>query len=147
MQSLEALKQLAALDRDRIEQVLTMHNRLRAAGEFEALSDCYCEQAELELLGNPRYFAYAGRYRGRPAVIEAFRRMGTEVQFIEAEIRDILVDCDRAMMRTHARLRHRGTGLSLEHEIWDIFRFDNGLIAHQTKLIDLQAFNRLSAGQ
>jgi hypothetical protein len=146
MQSIESLKQLAVFDRDRIEHVLVVHNGLRAAAQFDDIGAQYSDVATLDILGNPRFLPYAGRYEGRSEIVGVLRRMGTDVEFISTEVLDVLVDHNRAMLRARARLRHRGTGLTLSQEIWDVFDFEDGLIVSQTKHFDLQTFRRLCAG-
>ncbi len=147
MQSLDALKQLAVFDRETIELTLGQHNRLRAAARIGELADAYAEHAVLDVLGNPKAIFYAGRYEGKPAIVDVMRRLSTEVEFLESEVADVLIDHDRAMMRVRAKVRHRGTGMSLQQEIWDMFRFENGLIVQQTKHFDTSTFSRLCAGR
>lgn len=146
MQSFESLKQLAVFDRERIEHVVVLHNRLRAAAQFEDIGAQYSDVATLDILGNPKFLPYAGRYEGRSEIVGVLRQMATEIEFISTEVLDVLVDHSRALLRARARLRHRGTGLTLSQEIWDIFDFENGLIVRQTKHFDLQTFHRLCAG-
>ena len=147
MQSIEVLRDLAVFDRERIEHAVNRHGELRAANNYDAMAEYYSEHAVLELLGNRRTFHFAGIHRGRNAVIDILKRMGMEVEFISAEITELLIDGDRAMMRSKVRVRHRGTGLVLSQEIWDLFRFENGLIAGQTKFFDLKSFDRLRGGE
>ena len=147
MQSIEALKKLAVFDRERIEHVVSRHRELRLAEDFQGMAEFYAGHASLELLGNPKQFTYAGVYLGRAGVVDALRRMGTEVEFLDSETLDMLIDHDRAMMRNRVRVRHRGTGKALSHEIWDIFRFEAGLIVHQVKFIDLKSFDALSGSR
>jgi ketosteroid isomerase-like protein len=147
MQSLEALKKLAVFDREQIEHVLFQHNRLRAVARLGDLAEAFSEHAVLEILGDPGMLPYAGRYDGRLAIVDVLQRLAMEVKFLSSEIADLLVDHDRAMMRVSAMMRHRGTGLVLQQEIWDIFTFEAGLIVHQTKHFDIKTFRRLCAGR
>ncbi len=147
MQSIGALRDLALFDRERIEHVVTQHNALRLAGNFDGMSEYYSDHAVLDLLGDRRHFHFAGRYEGRDEVVGALRAMSTEIQFLSADIENLLIDGDNAMMRTKVHVRHRGTGASHSHEIWDLFGFQQGLIISQAKFIDINAVRRMRSGR
>ena len=146
MQSIDLLRQLAVLDRERIEHAVTQHGQLRLAGNFDGMAEYYSGHAVLELVGNPRHFIYAGIYEGVAQIIGAFKQMQTEIEFLNSEIKNLLIDQDSAMMRCAVKVRHRGTGLALSQEIWDLFRFEDGLISHHTKMIDVSSFKKMSSG-
>lgn len=140
MQSIEILKRLALLDRDRIERVLEDVLDLRAGNRFDQLVALTTTDVSMEVVGDRRRFAFAGRYDGQAAVIAAHYRMHVDVEFFDQTVADRLVDQDRAFLRRIVRVRHRGTGQVCEHEIWDLLRFRDGLISHMTKFIDANAF-------
>ena len=139
MQSIDILRQLAVLDRDRIEQVLHDLIELRTNENVEAFSKLAAPNIVLEVVGDPRHFGPAGRYPGKVAAMDVLRRMIIDVIHLDYEILDQMIDHDKAMVRRIVRARHRGTGITLEHEIWDLVQFEDGMISRITKFVDMHA--------
>ncbi len=146
MQSLDALRQLTVLDRERIEHVIRCVLDLRVQSNFSEMSKFCADNVVLEVVGDPRRFIYAGKYCGRDAVLDCVRRMGVEIDYLDYELLDLLIDHDKALLRRRVFVRHRGTGITIPHEIWDRLRFEDGMVVEISKFIDVDAYNRLQGG-
>lgn len=143
MQSGDAIRQLALLDRERLEQVMRDVAGFRAGGALEKVADLLTEDFRLELAGNMPNFPYLGEYHGREAALFMLNRMRTDIEYQSFETLALLVDHDRGFMRRKAQLRHRGTGKSGPVEIWDIYRFRDGKVCDLVLFPDLPALMRL----
>lgn len=143
MESIEARLKLAALDRDRMEDAVNAIHALRADCKFQDMVQHYAPHAILQVTGHADIFPLAGRYEGVSGILDFFRSTTTEIEMFESETLEVLVDCDRAFSRRRVFVRHRGAGKPRGHEIWDVFRFENGLVVDQVKMIDTAAFLRL----
>jgi len=143
MQSADSIRQLALLDRERLEQVMRDVAGFRAGGAAEKIASHLTEDLRLELAGHSPNFPYLGEYRGREAALFMLNRMRTDIEYQSFEMLALLVDHDQGFMRRRAQLRHRGTGKSGPVEIWDIYRFRDGRVCDLTIFLDLPALMRL----
>ena len=143
MQSDELSSQLAALDREPIEQVIRDIHDLRAEAKFDALEQYLAPEAVFEFIGDRRQFRYAGRYCGRDQIIALYRTINTEIEIIGSKLLDWMIDGNKAFSRRLVHARHRGTGLCEIHEIWDTWKFRDCLVEESVKMLDISAFERL----
>lgn len=143
MQSEETLSLLAALDRDVIENAIKDICDLQVQGRFDALERYLAPGAEFRFLGDPRAFPYAGLCVGKKNIIGFYRRFHTEIEFLDHDVTDCIVEGERAFSRRVVSVVHRGTSLGEQHEIWDLWRFRNGLVMSSVKLLDISAYDRM----
>ena len=143
MQSAETLGRLAVLDRDLIENTIREIHLLRSQAKFDALERYLAPKAVFEYVGDRRVFHYAGRYVGKKNIIELYKTINTEIEMLDSQLLNCIIERDRAFSRRRVAVRHRGTSRFERHEIWDVWRFCDGLVVSSQKLIDISAFGRL----
>lgn len=143
MQSSDSTARLAALDRDLISAAIQKIYQMRGDGDFEMFHRYVAPHAVFENIGDRRVFPFAGRFEGLDAIIEMHQRINMEVEIISWEIRNILIDADEAFSSREVATHHRGTGIQIFHEIWDFWRFENGLVTRSKKLVDASGYDRL----
>ena len=144
MQSAEFLRQVAKLDRDSLEQVMRDLADSRADGDLEKIGKVLTEDVRMELACAQPTFPYFGKFHGREAVLSALGRMRLDIEYQNYETLALLVDHDCGFMRRRALLRHRGTNRSGYVEIWDHFRFRDGLVSELVYFPDFPALMALS---
>ena len=147
MQDKDTGRALADLDRDLIEQRI---RAIYAAREPDVgivdRKKHYAEDVILEIVGDPRDYAFCGRHVGIPAMSAAVRALHTELEITGNEILSLIVDGNQAAVRRAIKVRGRGTGKAYEVAVLDIFRFENGLVAKLEQFVDTQAI-ALAAGR
>lgn len=129
MQSFDTLKLLAAVDRELLEQ--------RCFSFFECLADQSLDkamafidpQARLTLGSDTRAMPFYGARSGADAIRAAFREILIEYDVLHQDIRDVLLDGDRAVVRRICRMRHRGTGKVMNVDFCDWIQFQDGLMS------------------
>ncbi|MGD9713739.1 MAG: nuclear transport factor 2 family protein [Beijerinckiaceae bacterium] len=140
MQSAELDAMLGSLDRERIETTIRTVHALHSQAKYDALERYFACDVVFEYVGDKRRFPYAGRYEGAAAIISLLKTVNTEIETLKSTLLELLFDGNRAFSRRRLHVRHRGTGIQLTHEIWDIWRFRDGLIQDSQKLIDIRAY-------
>lgn len=144
MQSQQSLRALAAFDRDLIENVMQKVADYRAAGDIESIGAFLSSDVTLDLAnGHPPKIPLPGQHHGREAVLFVLNEMRTDIEYLSYETLSLIVDHDQGFMRRRAQLRHRGTGRQGAVEIWDHYRFRNGLICWLALLPDMPGLLRL----
>jgi len=143
MQSSDVSRQLAVFDRERIERVMHEVASFRAGGAVEKIASLLCEDIRLEFAGNLPGFPFLGEYHGREAALFMLNRMRTEIEYVSFDILAAIIELDSAFMRRRAVLRHRGTGKSGAVEIWDTYRFRDGMVSELVLFPDLAALRQL----
>jgi hypothetical protein len=146
MQSEGVATELAVLDRGLIEQTVRDIHVLRAGAKFDALERYLAPEAVFEYIGHSTSFPYARRYCGKVEIINLFRTINTEIEVLDSELLSTMVDGRQAFSRRRVAIRHRGTGAQEVHEIWDIWKFRDGLVEESIKMIDISAYQRLQDG-
>ena len=141
MQSLRDIRALAYIDRDLIEERATRFARHRASADLKTLMSLVSENAVVTVPGNPSLAPCFGRYSGAAAVLRFYAQCHIEYEVLRLRIVDILVDGERAAVRSSCRMRHRGTGRSCQVEICDILRFENALIIDVYSYMDTLAMS------
>ena len=143
MQSEETLARLAGLDREQIETAIRKIHLRRCTAQYEALEHYLAPEAEFEYIGKSPSFPYARRYIGKKDIIELYKTINTEIELLNCVILDIIIDGSQAFSRRRVDVRHRGTGVRETHEIWDVWKFRDGMISESIKLMDFGAYERL----
>ncbi len=143
MQSEEVFSKLAILDREEIENAIRNIHNLRANAQFDALERYLAPDAVFEYVGDSINFPYAGIYTGKKAIIALYNWINTEIEMLDSRMVERIIDGDRAFSRRKVEVQHRGTGVHDVHEIWDTWKFRDGLVTHSVKLVDTRAYDRL----
>lgn len=136
MQSLKDLRALAYLERDLIEERAVKFVNLRCASDVRAMIDLMADEAVYVVPGDRRQSLCVGHYIGIEAIRHFLAQCHVEYQILNLTVLDVMVDADRAAVRSRCQLRHRGTGASKPFETCDIFKFENGYIVSVHSYVD-----------
>jgi len=139
MQSLESLRLLATVDRDLIEELAATFARLRGQSDSSKLMSLLSPNAVFTIPGDATLLSCVGRYEGSAAILRFFAHCHIDYEILKLKLLDVLVDGDRAAVRSSCLLRHRGTGLARALNICDVLRFENGLIVDVFSHLDTLA--------
>lgn len=143
MQSDEVLAKLAVLDRETIEQTIRDIHLLRAQAKYDALERYLAPEAEYEFVGSGPGFPFVGKYIGKSDIIDMFKTTNTEIEVLNSSLLKLMIEGDQAFTRRRVDARHRGTGLREVHEIWNIWKFRDGLVEKCIVFLDVSAYARL----
>ncbi len=143
MQSEETLARLAGLDREQIETVIHKIHLRQCPAQYEALEQYLAPEAEFEYIGKSPSFPYTRRYIGKKEIVELYKNINTEIELLNCTIIDVIIDGPQAFSRRRVDVRHRGTGVRETHEIWDVWKFRDGMVRESIKLMDFGAYERL----
>jgi ketosteroid isomerase-like protein len=143
MQSEEAARQLAALDRNLFEQRIRAMVQMHADGNLRDLLDFVAEDVVYNVRGGWITFPYSGPVRGKNEVAAAMAMISVRFQNLGSVIHDLVIDGERAAFWRTATIRHRGTGKTGEVDVVDFIRFRDGLVAEFTEIADSAALAEL----
>ena len=136
MQSIDALRSLAAFDREIIENLVRAFFDARARGDNTTMLGFYAPTAVVTLMGDTSLHPCAGRYVGIEAIADMLRRIDTNFEYVDADITDLVIDHDTAVIRRFKTMRHVGTGEIRRLHMCDWIRFQNGQIVEVTEYSD-----------
>lgn len=145
MEDANLTAKFAILDRELIENSIRAILDLRAQSNFEAFDVYLAEDVVFEYIGNKDSFIWAGKYRGLQTVKDLYRRINVDIEVLESDVCEVIIEGNHAFSRRRLAVRHRGTGVRISHEIWDIWYFRNGKIIESKKLVDTKAFENLQS--
>lgn len=146
MQSDDATRRLAALDRELIEQRIRAMARMHAEGDLNGLFSHVADDIVYYVQGNWMAFPYSKPIRGKKQVAQAMAMIAVPFETLGSVIHDVVIDGEKAAVRRTATVRHRGTGKIGEVDIADFIRFRDGLAAEFTEIADSAALAALDEG-
>ncbi|MDT0270302.1 ankyrin repeat domain-containing protein [Streptomyces sp. DSM 44915] len=104
-----------------------------AAGNLAGVTESLARDVIYENPAGEQYAALpdSGVWRGREAVVEAFRRRAQLVDVLELQQRDVVAEGDRALVVTYQRIRHLLTGAEAGYEASALLSLDDeGLVRY-----------------
>jgi ketosteroid isomerase-like protein len=146
MQSDDASRRLAALDRELIEQRVRAMVRMHAEGNLHGLFDFVADDVVYNVRGGWITFPYAEAVRGKKNAAAAIAMISVQFENLGSVIHDLAIDGDRAAFRRTARIRHRGTSKTGDVDVVDFIRFRDGLVVEFTEIADSAALAALDEG-
>jgi ketosteroid isomerase-like protein len=141
MQSLANLRALAFVERDLLEDRAVRFVHSRAAADGAKLKAILSETAVMTIPGDPTLAPCFRPHVGLTAILQFVTNFHIEYQVLDLHVVDVMVDGDRAVVRSKSKLRHRGTGRSRPFAMCDIVRFENGYIADVCTYADTLAMS------
>ena len=107
-----------------------------AVGDIERAAAGISEDVDWAILA-PRYlFDFAGPRRGRAGVIEAFREIARGYEFLAYEPKMLVVDAGQAAVYIRAQIRDRATQRTVDLELCDIMRIEDGRVVWFREFVD-----------
>ena len=114
-----------------------------ARQDLDAALSVFDPNATVIFPDDSRATPFYGKHVGSVAIRQAFTRVAIEYELIWQEIRDIVIDHERAVIYRVSHIRVRGTGRPCTLVISDWLTFREGLIteleciSNVTELVDL----------
>lgn len=139
MQSLQGLRSLAFVERDLIEERAVRFVKCRATADVKTMVSLLAEEAVYTVPGDQQSGPCYGRHSGAAAIKYFLAQSHVEFQILQLKVLDVMIDGDRAVVRSTSQLRHRGTGASKQFEVCDVLRFENGYIVDVYSYVDTLA--------
>ncbi|MFG2052031.1 ankyrin repeat domain-containing protein [Micromonospora sp. NPDC048935] len=109
------------------------------AGNLQGVLDALSPSIVFELPGNEfnTVIPNLRTWRGHDEVVEAFRLRTAFTDILEFEQRELLAEGNRAFVVNYQKLRHRGTGMTVDFEFSMMLTVDeDGRIAHWKAFFD-----------
>lgn len=94
------------------------------------------EQVEWLIIGPLELFPFCGQHFGRPAVVDAYRRMAETTEVTNFDLEQILIDGERASALVRRTARNRQTRRELNLLIAEFVRFRDGKVIEFIALLD-----------
>ena len=99
--------------------------------------DAFCTaDVELHLIGDPAAIPFARSHYGLEAARTLVEQIDMEFEYLSFDIRNVLIDGDRAALQWGADVRHRGTSASGHIECFNHVVFRGDRIAAVTQFFD-----------
>ena len=141
MQTSDAQRQLADLDRELIERNLRAMYAARKRGDVRAWASFFAPNVKSTIVSATGAHGFFGTVSGRDGMIQSLRQLETEIEVVSIDIIDIVVDADRAAVRRSIKMRGRGTGVLRAFDSFHYYIMDRGLIAEVEQFADTHAIN------
>lgn len=135
MQSSETLHELSVLDRDLIEQRIETLLKLREAGDIAAMA-AYAAPEIVYRTSPGRPYPFHSRRDGKAECVELGIAINVAYENLGSTINHLLIDGDRVALHRTAKVRNRGAGRVIEIDIWNFFKFRDGLIVEFSEYPD-----------
>jgi ketosteroid isomerase-like protein len=116
--------------------------KLRTAGDIPATLKLFAEDVELNYNCAKVGLFPAGQWRGHDALRDNLRRTGIEFEPLDAEVKDVLVEGDRAAVRWTSHWRRRATGQVHCMDMAHFLRWRKNRIAEMHEFVDRHAQSR-----
>jgi len=128
-------------DRGEIERIVREAYAARRDGDLDALSRIFAESAEFRLTGSgPLAISATGAKQFKHVVQELI----TVFEWLDQTILTIIIEGSRAAVHWRGTIRSTATGETVETELVDIFRIENGRIASLIEFCDTALATRLT---
>lgn len=109
----------------------------RVAGDVARIGALIDDNVEWSISGPVDILPYAGQRRGKQAVLDTVVQQGRKIfEITDAQIDDIVVDGDKAMVRTRLSGIHRPTGRQISYSSAQLFAYRDGKIVRFRSIID-----------
>jgi ketosteroid isomerase-like protein len=99
-----------------------------ARGDAERIAELIDDDIDWIIHGPMQIFPFAGHRRGKMAVLEALGALAKDYMLERYEPRSMLVDGDRAAVRSDVAFKQRATGRTLRFHIANFLRFRDGRV-------------------
>jgi ketosteroid isomerase-like protein len=146
MQSQDAIRKLAALDRELIEQRVRAMVRIHSEGNLRGVFEFVADDVVYHVRGGWITFPYSKPVRGKKEVAAAMAMISIAFENLGSVIHNLIIDGDKAAFRRSATIRHRGTGMIGNVDIIDFIRFRDGLVVEFNEIADAAALASLDEG-
>ncbi|MEM9175722.1 MAG: nuclear transport factor 2 family protein [Myxococcota bacterium] len=117
-----------ATDRKTAIEVVDRLYALRSEGDIEGLVALMTDDFRLETHAPTSVMPFAGQRAGRPAVLEYFEALDKDWAFESYDVRERIVDGDRAAVVSDIRFVYRATGKVLAVRKVDLIGLRDGRI-------------------
>ena len=141
MQTSDAQRQLADLDRELIETNLRAMYAARKRGDLRTWASFFAPNVKATIVSATGSHGFFGTVSGREGMLQSLRQLETEIEVVSIDIIDIVIDADRAVVRRSIKMRGRGTGVLRAFDSFHYYRMDRGLIAEVEQFADTHAIN------
>jgi ketosteroid isomerase-like protein len=115
----------------------------RRLGDVDAVLACFTDQPVFAIAGSTDASPVACRADCSNSLRNALTQLVSAFEFVDQDIRSILVDGDKAAVHWHGRIRSSRTGEEADTEVLDLIRVENGKIASFTQFCDTALAARL----
>jgi ketosteroid isomerase-like protein len=130
-------------DRSDIERIVKDAYSARMAGDIEALTRVFSKNATFRIAGSHSASPIpvtAASPREFKAVVQ---EMITVFQWLDHEILELVIDGSKAAVHWCGKIRSTATGETVETELVDIFKIENGSVASLVEFCDTALAGRL----
>lgn len=141
MQTSDAQRQLADLDRELIERNLRAMYAARKRGDVRTWASFFAPNVKSTNVSATASHGFFGTASGREGMLQSLRQLETEVEVVSIDIVDIVIDADCAAVRRSMKMRGRGTGVLRAFDSFHYYRMDHGLIVEAEQFSDTHAVN------
>ncbi|WP_457798345.1 nuclear transport factor 2 family protein [Methylocystis sp. S23] len=117
--------------------------RVRMSGDVPATLKLFTEDVELSYNGRVGVFP-AGQWRGSQALRDHLRRTDIEYEPLDAEVKDVLVEGDRAAVRWTSHWRRRATGQVYCMDMAHFLRWRKDRVSEMHEFLDHHAQRRVT---
>ncbi|MDE2363042.1 MAG: nuclear transport factor 2 family protein [Hyphomicrobiales bacterium] len=142
MQSDNASRKLAEVDRELIEQRIHALAEMRARGDMAGMLEFAAPDIVFKG-GTWLSYPLNARFEGREACKALSHAVLVAYENLGSTINKLLIDGDRVALHRTARIRNRGTGKTVSVEICNFLRFRDGLVVEFSEYPDTAAVARL----
>lgn len=115
----------------------------RQADRREDADHYLADDVIIESRGPDALKPYCGRYEGKSALLDFRRAFIIEVERIHAEILDLMIAGDLALVRRRLVLRNRGGGEAFDLDVWERYRFRDGKVVEIIQQTDTLSLAKL----
>jgi ketosteroid isomerase-like protein len=129
--------------RDEIERIITQAYAARRDGDLDTLGRIFSDQAEFRLAGSAGASPVASAAIGTKEIKHALLEMITVFQWLDQKILTMIIEGSRAAVHWRGKIHSTATGESVETELVDIFKIENGRIASLIEFCDTALAARL----
>lgn len=110
---------------------------VRVAGDTARMGALIDDDVEWSISGPVDIMPYAGQRRGKQAVLDSVVQQGRKVfEITEVQIEDIVVDGDKAVVRTRLSGIHRPSGRRISYNSAQLLAYRNGKIVRFRAIVD-----------
>jgi ketosteroid isomerase-like protein len=108
----------------------------RDGSDVEGLVETFHPEGLFNLMGSKSTLELSGPLQGHPILRGAFGQLMEAFRFENREILAELIDGNRAAIHSRATVRHHPSGHTINTEILDLFRFEDGKIVELIEFAD-----------
>ena len=126
------------MNRVEIDKLLRSAYDARIRGHLDEMLGHFSDGAHFSVVGSPAASPVPATAFGHAAIREVLRRLTDSIEFLAAEIRDIIVDPEtgHAAVHSRVRIRARGSDQEAETELVDLIRIEGGRIVSFRQFAD-----------